>query len=414
MKPRDMNDVVLEEGLDGARAILDAVGDPPPAEDPAAEYDRGNGADHADDTGLPANPVAERPPFIEMSDWDHKSAPPREWLVKDRIPLRQPTLISGEGAIGKTLILLQLQAAHVLARDWIGLLPEPGPAIYFGAEDDADELHRRLGDIAEHYGARFADLIAGGMHMLSYAGQDAILGAANRAGNIEPTPLFERLRKAVVEIRPKSVVLDTSADVYGGDEINRRQVRQFVGQLRRLGIDGNCAVILASHPSLTGINTGTGLSGSTGWHNSVRARAFFKPAETEQGDEPDQELRELVFLKNNYGPKGDRVLLRWTNGVFVPEGGAGTLDRMAADQRAADVFLTILTRFNRNLLNAGPNTGKNYAPTLFRNQPEAKGISAKNLEAAMGQLLEANKIHVRLEGPPSRQRSRLTVGPRPE
>ena len=237
----------------------------------------------------------------------------------DRIPLRQPALFSGEGAIGKTLLALQLSAAHVLGRDWLGMLPELGPAIYFGAEDEADEIRRRMGDIASHYGATFADLIAGGLHLLSFAGKDALLGVANRAGIIEPTPLFHRLHKAVCSIKPQTLVIDTSADVYAGNENDRMQVRQFVGLLRRLAIEGNCSVLLCSHPSLTGINTGTGLSGSTGWHNSVRARMVFRTATTDKGEEPDPELRELVFMKNNYGPIGARVLLRWKSGVFVPE-----------------------------------------------------------------------------------------------
>jgi hypothetical protein len=38
---------------------------------------------------------------------------PREWAVHNRIPLLQPTLFSGEGAAGKTLVELQLAAAHV-------------------------------------------------------------------------------------------------------------------------------------------------------------------------------------------------------------------------------------------------------------------------------------------------------------
>jgi 5S rRNA maturation endonuclease (ribonuclease M5) len=210
-------------------------------------------------------------PFLDMTTWDAEPAPPRLWSVRDRIPLRQPALLSGEGAIGKTLLSLQLSAAHVLGRDWIGMLPEPGPAIYLGAEDEADEIHRRVGDIAFHYRASFADLIAGGLHLLSFAGQDAILGAANRAGIIEATPLFHRIHKAVCSIKPQTLAIDTSADVYAGNENDRAQVRQFVGLLRRLAIDGNCSVLLLSHPSLTGINTGTGLSGSTGWHNSVRA-----------------------------------------------------------------------------------------------------------------------------------------------
>jgi RecA-family ATPase len=127
--------------------------------------------------------------------------------VRDRIPLRQPALFSGEGAIGKTLLALQLSAAHVLGRDWLGMLPELGPAIYFGAEDEADEIRRRMGDIAGHYSATFADLIDGGLHLLSFAGKDALLGVANRAGIIEPTPLFHRLHGAVCSIKPQMLVI---------------------------------------------------------------------------------------------------------------------------------------------------------------------------------------------------------------
>ena len=41
-----------------------------------------------------------------------------------------------------------------------------------------------------------------------------------------------------------------------------------------------------------------------------RARMVFRTATTDKGEEPNPELRELVFMKNNYGPIGARVLLR--------------------------------------------------------------------------------------------------------
>jgi hypothetical protein len=43
--------------------------------------------------------------------------------------------------------------------------------------------------------------------------------------------------------------------------------------MTKLAIAANGAVVLVTHPSLTGINSDSGLSGSTAWHNSVRARA---------------------------------------------------------------------------------------------------------------------------------------------
>ena len=55
--------------------------------------------------------------------------PPRDWAVRDRIPARNVSLLSGEGAIGKSILLLQLAASTVLSRDWLGTVPEPGPVM---------------------------------------------------------------------------------------------------------------------------------------------------------------------------------------------------------------------------------------------------------------------------------------------
>jgi RecA-family ATPase len=348
-------------------------------------------------------------PFIDMSAWEGVPIPQRQWAVHDRIPLRQPTLLSGEGAAGKTLLLLQQSVAHVLGRDWLGTMPEPGPAIYVGAEDEADELHRRIADIARHYNSSISE-IKGHLHLLSMAGEDAVLGRPDRNGIIQATPLFDRLMEAACDIRPKIIGLDTSSDVYAGEENNRSQVRQFVGLLRRLAIQSNSAVEMCSHPSLTGINSGSGLSGSTGWHNSVRARMYLLPAATEKGDEPDPELRELQFLKNSYGPKAQKILLRWKDGVFVPAEAMGSLDKMAADQKADGVFISLLGKFNQQLRDVSPKASKIYAPNLFAADPEASGIKAKAFERAMSRLLDTNRIHIVQEGPPSRSRSRLVVG----
>ena len=368
-----------------------------------------------EDFGLPSADTREdipgdKPlPFIDISNWDNEPAPKREWAVQDRMPLRQVSLFSGEGSIGKTVALLQLSGATVLAKDWLGTMPEPGPALYLGAEDAADEVHRRVVDIAAHYGARISELI-GHLHLLDFAGQDAILGRANRNGLVHPTKLFAQVKEAACDIRPKIISLDTAADIFAGNENDRAQVRQFIGQLRGMAIAANSAIIVAGHPSLTGISTGTGLSGSTAWHNSVRSRMYFKPATTDAGEQPDPELRELQFLKNNYGPKAEKILLRWKNGVFVSANVMGSLDKMAADQNAERVFLSLLGKFNHQRRDISPKPSKIYAPTLFASDPEAGGIKAKAFEQAMSRLLDTNKIHIVPEGPPSRSRRRLVVG----
>jgi AAA domain-containing protein/bifunctional DNA primase/polymerase-like protein len=176
-----------------------------------------------------AKPAETKLSFVDMAQWDSEEVPTRQWSVPDRLPLRQPALFSGEGATGKSILELQLCAAHVLGRGWLDALPEPGPAIYLGCEDEADELHRRMADIAKHYGVTFADLVNGGLHLICLAGKDALLGVPDRSGRIVATSLFKQLLEAATRIKPKHIGIDTSADVYGGSEIDRGQVRSSSG-----------------------------------------------------------------------------------------------------------------------------------------------------------------------------------------
>ena len=188
-------------------------------------------------------------------------------------------------------------------------------AVYFGAEDDEDELHRRVEHILEASKADY-DELADRFEIFSRAGRDAVLAIANRQGIIVPTALYRELLAFVTERKPKLIALDTSADVFAGNENDRAQVRQFIGLLRALAIAGNSVVLLASHPSLTGISTESGLSGSTAWHNSVRARLFLKHA-TNGAAESGHRI--LEARKSNYGPLLTHVGLHWEAGMFVPD-----------------------------------------------------------------------------------------------
>src|SRR5262249_18037387 len=155
--------------------------------------------------------------------------------------------------------------------------------------------------------------------------------------------------------------------------------------------------ILLSHPSLTGINSGTGLSGSTAWHNSVRARMYLTSPKPESGEQPDSDLRELTFKKNNYGPISDSLILRYRDGLFLPDRGKPSLEAAAAQHTADNLFLTLLKKWaeqGRNL-NHKPQS-QNYAPRALAAEPEAKKLLRPKLalEQAMNRLFREGKIHV--------------------
>jgi len=332
----------------------------------------------------PASKPASKLQLIDYSKWDSTPIPRQEWAVEDRIPMRRVCLFTGEGAAGKSLLQLQLSVAHVLGKEWLGGIPRQGEVLFIDAEDEAPVLHKRLADVLRYYGAKFKDL-RGRLHLVSLAGKDAVLSSFNfKAGIMRPTPLYGELLEMVRDIKPVMIGIASSADVFSGNELDRSQVRQFIALLTHLGIIANGAVNLIAHPSLTGINTDTGISGNTAWHNSVRARMYLKSLTSEDST---SSVRELLFKKNNYGPISASIMLHWQDGLFLPitsESGVATKLEVAKE-----VFMRLLRRFNAGDRDVNDKGGVSYAPNLFAQEKEARdsGCNKQTLAEAMRTLL---------------------------
>jgi RecA-family ATPase len=347
---------------------------------------------------------------IDLAKYDTEPIPEREWGVRDRFPRRIVALLSGEGAVGKSVLFLQLAAAHVLSLDWLRSMPEPGPVLLVNCEDEGDELVRRLEPILKNYRAKFSE-IAAGLHAFSLAEhQDPLLAVSDRSGRIVPTPLYAKLMDQARAVQPICTVIDNVADVYGGSEIDRSQVRQFVALMRQIAIAANGYVIMSAHPSQSGIASKTGLSGSTQWHNSVRARAYMH-MNTGSGDPQNATgTRVLEFMKSNYSAVAERVELQWANGVYLPAR-TPTAPEQAANRAAVDaLFLQLLERSTAKCENlSASRTANNYAPTVFAKTKEAKAEHfGRDLFAdALDRLMEAERFAVEPYGPSSRRASRL-------
>jgi RecA-family ATPase len=362
----------------------------------------------ADEAERPAQPAL---PWIDTGTWDQDPVPEPDWTVHNRFPRRQCVLFSGEGSAGKSTLQLQLCAAHAIARDWLGTMPAPGAALFIDAEDDADVIHRRLAAITKFYGVTFKELADGGLRLMSLAGQDAVLATGGRGGKIAPTPLYERLLQAVGDIKPVMIGMASSANFFAGSELDRAQVQQFIGLMAKLAIVANGTVVLISHPSLTGINSDSGISGNTQWHNAVRARCYLRGVKHEDGREIDSDLREILWKKNQYGPTSESIVLRWKDGLFLPVAGASSFDQAAKAAKAEDVFLTLLRRFTRENRFVASRPGPSYAPAAFANEDEAKkaGLQKAALAAAMLHLFQTGSIWNEPWGRPSRPNYRVAI-----
>ena len=337
--------------------------------------------------------------FITASTLAGNTPPPRHWLVPDLVPGSTVTLLGGDGGTGKSLLALQLAAAIATSRSWLGFRVTAGRAVYISAEDDLEELHRRLADITQAEGIALADLTR--LTLRSLAGKDALLAHMQGNGTLTSTPFFRELDQRLGDESPALLVLDALADLFTGNENDRAQARQFVGLLRGLAIKHECAVLLLSHPSLSGLNSGSGTSGSTGWNNSVRSRLYLDRVR-DDGYEADPDARTLTTKKSNYGRSGGEIALRWQAGVFIAQRAESGLDRMAANAKADRVFLRLLDEFNNEGRRVRHTTGNGYAPHAFAKSGRAEGLSKRQLVTAMERLFESKSILVVEDGPKSR------------
>ena len=350
--------------------------------------------------------------IITPDTLDGRPAPKRLWEVPDLIPARTVTILNGDGGTGKSLLALQLAAAKASRQMWLGQSIAWGKVLFLSCEDEIDEIHRRLVDVAADLGVSLADLAD--LMIVPLAGEDAILAAQDGGSDLlKTTARWVELEAMIADQLPALVVLDTLADIFAGKEISRSQARQFINLLRGLALRHSTTVLLLAHPSLSGMATGTGSSGSTAWNNSVRSRLYLTRVtlkDDKRSVEPDVDRRILSTMKANYAPTGNAIALRWSAGVFkLDDAPASALAAAPANALHDLAFIDMLERYRRQSREVSPMPSANYAPKIFADDATSNGIGKKALVATMNRLLADGRIAIEEFGPPSKLRKRLIV-----
>jgi RecA-family ATPase len=342
--------------------------------------------------------------------------PPRRFVVSPWIPTRRATGLYGVGAIGKTTLVQQLCTSTALNpvkfpnAHWLGLPVKHCRSVLLFCEDDLEEMHARQSEINRVYGCTFDDL--GAMLWLPRLGEDSTLMTFEN-GRACRTACFNELLALTKEHGAQLVVWDTLTDVFAGSELDRGQARRFVQEgpaYVAREIDG--AVICCAHPSLQGINSGTGSSGSTGWDGAFRCRLYMSSPKGDSAT-PDRGERILTRVKANWATSGDTISMRWREGVFVADqphaGIVGSIERRNADAK----FLHLLDKATaeNQRLSSSSNAGSNYAPKLFAKRPDADGFKVDDFAAAMQRLFVANEIINVPYGRPAEPRYRIARKP---
>jgi hypothetical protein len=315
----------------------------------------------------------------------------RVWLLKDWFPADAVGLLFGQGGVGKTLLIQQLASCVVTGNYFMGIETKQMSVIAVLCEDDEDELSRRQLDINtwlhvdEAGGTKPNDLF-----IWPRVGEDNTMVTFPSQGEGQAGPFYEELVERIAFVQEKTkqkktlVILDTAADVFGGNENVRREVNTFIKQYcGSLCTKHGCTVIVLAHPSLTGIASGTGLSGTTGWENSARSRAYFTR------DETNDDVRTLSRKKNNYAKisKSTDITVLWDKGVYqLP-----TTDEQKDIIGNISLKKSILDEIEISYLNNTPYT-KREGRKIIDILPKKLGVSAREFAVILGDLVAAEYV----------------------
>lgn len=267
-----------------------------------------------------------------------KTVPVREWLVDQIIPMDSAMLLAAPGGTGKGMTLLDL-AIKVASGPAQGIdlnasagffgheVKAHGPVVYLAAEDDLDEVHRRINTLYGDY--------PDNLYALCLPDMDGIKAMAieSREG-VKVTTWWEEIVEQLLIISPRLFIMDPLA-CFVWAELNDRQVGAFVmGTLAHLAKKLHTAVVVAHHMNKlkNGIrdldHAKSEISGSAGFVDHGRGSIVLWPEEEPEAKKRCKQLgieyaRGKVvrggLAKNNFiGDNEEKVFIRNEAGLLVP------------------------------------------------------------------------------------------------
>jgi AAA domain len=216
--------------------------------------------------------------------------PARQWLTRGGLPLSVAAVIFGQGAVAKSLSVLDL-GLKIATRHTYGPIVDPdsflgpipietgGASIFITLEDDKKELHRRVTSIDPNGLRNTAPFYV--FPVLDMPGfEPTLVSQEGRAGKLTRFAM-EGLESLIQDVTLDSglpvrlLALDPAGDLLEGSEDDAAVVKPLMRRLREIAARYGCTVILIGHTAKGQIDGDTvserGMRGSGAWVANARA-----------------------------------------------------------------------------------------------------------------------------------------------
>lgn len=314
-KPTDFNDLARLEGLDAVKKVLRATG-------------------------------------LNLSEWSadivfQGEAPERIYLIEQTLPLGSVMILAAMGDAGKGMLTLDLglsvasttPAGNLLNQsDAFGhLVRENGSVVIFTAEDDRDEVHRRINGIANAPGFDRFETIGKRLMVipLPNAGGPFSLVSPGSQGP-EFTHAYSAIRQQLLNIKDlKLVVFDPLASFCSADINADPAVGAYMtGLLSSLATETGAAIIVCHHvgkgfaakPVRTAEQARNLIRGTSAIVDGVRSAYVLWPEERSRAKricnvlktdiEPNKVFSGALVKSNGPGDRAIKTYVRQENGLL--------------------------------------------------------------------------------------------------
>jgi hypothetical protein len=306
---------------------------------------------------------------------DLDDIPTRPWLVPGIILRGSVTLLSGQGAGGKSSYVVGLTTSIAAGTQYGKASPVKAMrGINYNTEDDRDEQRRRY---AAFLYASGVDRQA--IRSVIRVGPEGVGVLFNRdpdSGEVVPTAAMEDLRNLIKEQDAEYVIVDPLAELHTAEENDNTAMRSILAAFRQLAKELNIGVVILHHDrkgvGIAGdVDRMRGASALQGAARIVLTLTRMTEEEAEALQIPKEQRASFIRIDNakaNYTPLGE-VAWYQLQGQTIPNGEqvAAALPWSPPDRIAAltgEMKIEIL----RLMLEAGPERcrthhhSNDYAP----------------------------------------------------
>ncbi|NGZ29222.1 MAG: AAA family ATPase, partial [Magnetococcales bacterium] len=351
---------------------------------------------------------------LDLWAWtfDRYGGPPpdRKWLIRDVLPLGIPGKVAAIGGAGKSMLLMDLAVKTAsIERDMV--MPHtalggplelvPGTAVMLTAEDEQDEIHRRLAGLRP----RLSDPSRLIVVPLPNAGGPLPLISSGRDGPII-TQGFETLREALLAIRDLRLLVVDPLQSFASADVNADPAagNLFFAALGRIAAETGATALATHHfrktgnkPILTPDDAKESIRGTTALVDGGRWSYTLWAVEADEAEKICQQLslpykRDSVF-------RGAVAKSNWptdkTIRIFVRNPMTGLLMDRTTDLRALSISDYELADLLVEAVKQAAENGRPFThtggPGVFRQRnrlpPIFHNLSRGRIESLVQQLM---------------------------